>query len=143
MNASNFASNALTSEQNAFQSEQNALTSEQNALQSEQNALQSEQNAQAISDSILPQTGTLPVTYDVTYIYGDAGTPLTGNITDDQTGAVLGLVQKLYHQDATVPTFPATYVNIGAVGYVVNELNIIYIEYVSATRIEYWIAFEL
>jgi chorismate-pyruvate lyase len=107
------------------------------------NAANSAAAAQAAANSILPQTGTLPVTYDVSYIYGDAGTPLTGNITDDQTGAVVGLVQKLYHQDASIPTFPATYVNIGAVGYVVNELNIIYIEYVSATRIEYWIAFEL
>jgi hypothetical protein len=107
------------------------------------NAANSALAAQAAAQSILPQTGTLPVTYDVSYIYGDAGAPLTGNITDDQTGAVVGLVQKLYHQQSTIPTFPATYVNIGAVGYVVNELNIIYIEYVSATRIEYWIAFEL
>jgi len=107
------------------------------------NAANSAAAAQAAAQSILPQSGTLPVTYETSYIYGSAGTPLTGNITDDQTGAVVGLVQKLYHQQATIPTFPATYVNIGAVGYVVNQLNIIYIEYVSATRIEYWIAFEL
>jgi len=107
------------------------------------NAANSAAAAQAAAQSILPQAGTLPVTYETSYIYGDAGAPLTGNITDDQTGAVVGLVQKLYHQQATIPTFPATYVNIGAVGYVVNQLNIIYIEYVSATRIEYWIAFEL
>ncbi len=120
-----------------------APTEALNAANSAAAALLSEQNALAIANSILPQAGTLPVTYETSYIYGDAGAPLTGNITDDQTGAVIGLVQKLYHQQATVPTFPATYVNIGAVGYVVNQLNIIYIEYVSATRIEYWIAFEL
>lgn len=70
--------------------------------------------------------------------YGSVATPETGNITDDLTGALEGIVQKIYHNNGTEPTYPAGWVNIGGT-YTTSSLNIIYAEWVSGTRVEYWI----
>jgi len=72
-------------------------------------------------------------------IYNSPGTPATANITDDLTGAKIGIVQKIYHNHSTAPTFPPGWVRIGEGEYVTGVLNIIYAEWVSGTRVEYWI----
>jgi hypothetical protein len=74
--------------------------------------------------------------------YNSPTSPETGNITDNLTGALIGIVQKIYHNHSTEPTVPAGWVLIGG-EYVEDELNIIYAEWVSGTRVEYWIAQEI
>ena len=65
--------------------------------------------------------------------------PASGNISGDTTNAKFGMIQKIYHQSAVEPTFPATWNLVGEGVYFTNELNIIYAEYVTNTWIEYWI----
>ena len=71
-------------------------------------------------------------------IYFDAVTPGTGNITNTLTGAKLGLIQKIYHNDATEPTYPVGWVLMGDAIYFVSTLNVIYAEWAGGTRVEYW-----
>lgn len=71
-------------------------------------------------------------------IYGDPNTPLTGSfIYNDDTGAKLGVVQKMYHQSGVAPTFVGmTRIGIGT--YSTTDLNIIYFEW-NGSYVEYWI----
>jgi hypothetical protein len=71
-------------------------------------------------------------------IYNTAASPATGNFTSTNTGANLGVIQKIYHNSGTAPTYPANWVLVGG-AYVISSLNIIYAEYSSSTRVEYWI----
>jgi hypothetical protein len=71
-------------------------------------------------------------------IYFDSVTPGTGNITNTLTGAKLGLIQKIYHNDGTEPTYPAGWVLMGDAIYFTSTLNIIYAEWAGGTRVEYW-----
>jgi len=75
-------------------------------------------------------------------IYNSPASPEIGNITDNLTGALIGVVQKVYHNHTVAPAFPIGWVLIGG-EYVISSLNIIYCEWVSATRVEYWIAQEI
>jgi hypothetical protein len=78
--------------------------------------------------------------------FGTVAVPITSNVTWDE-GQTIGLIsssrpnliQKMYHQSATVPTFPAQFVNIGSTSYDTTKLNIMYFEWVDNNRIEYWI----
>lgn len=72
-------------------------------------------------------------------IYNTFSSPATGNITNTLTDAKTGIVQKIYHQDAVPPTFPAEWNLIGFGDYVTNVMNIIYAEFSEAGRVEYWI----
>jgi hypothetical protein len=87
------------------------------------------------------ETGTV-IEFDKSYIYGTPSSPESGNITDNLTGAIPGYVQKIYHQSTTAPTVPAGWVRLGVQLYSETELNIIYAEWVSGTRVEYWIVQE-
>jgi len=71
-------------------------------------------------------------------IYGNATTALTGAITNNLTDAKLGIVQKIYHNDVSEPTFPAGWVKMGTTPYAGSVLNIIYAEWAEGTRVEYW-----
>jgi hypothetical protein len=71
-------------------------------------------------------------------IYYDAITPSTGNISEDLTGAKLGLIQKIYHNDVVEPTYPAGWVLMGDAIYFTSTLNIIYAEWAGGSRVEYW-----
>jgi hypothetical protein len=71
-------------------------------------------------------------------IYYNAGSPGTGNISEDLTGAKLGLIQKIYHNDGTEPTYPAGWVLMGDAIYFTSTLNIIYAEWAGGSRVEYW-----
>jgi hypothetical protein len=71
-------------------------------------------------------------------IYYDASTSGSGNITEDLTDAKLGLIQKIYHNDVTEPTYPAGWVLMGDAIYFTSTLNIIYAEWAGGSRVEYW-----
>lgn len=75
-------------------------------------------------------------------IFNSPASAGTGNITNDLTGAVIGVVQKIYHEDSTAPTVPAGWILLAG-EYVADSLNIIYAEWVSGTRVEYWIVQEV
>jgi len=72
-------------------------------------------------------------------IYDSPTTPGTTNFTSDLAGARIGIVQKSYHNNSVAPTFPIGWILIGNGVYFTNKLNIIYSEWISGTRVEYWI----
>ena len=83
-------------------------------------------------------TGVTNISFLAPLIYNSPASPGTGNITDALSGSIIGIVQKIYHQQGTVPTFPAGWVLLRG-SYSTTLLNIIYCEWVSGTRVEYWI----
>lgn len=83
-------------------------------------------------------TGTL-ISFASPKVFGSVATPETGNIDNDFTAAKLGIVQKIYHNNSTEPNFPAGWVKLGSGAYVTGTLNIIYCEWISGTRVEYWV----
>lgn len=83
-------------------------------------------------------SGTL-ISFEKNKVFNTHASPSSGNIAFDLEGAKLGVVQKLYHQAATVPQLPAIAVRLGVIEYEANALNIIYFEYCAPDRIEYWI----
>lgn len=90
------------------------------------------------SKSATAKTGTA-LTFTSPDIYGTFTTPETGNIIVDLTDAKLGIVQKMYHQNGTIPTFPAGFVKKGSIDYSIIGKNEIYFEFSEGTRVEYWI----
>ena len=90
-------------------------------------------------------TGDSSVTFTAEEVYNTAALPLTGNLTVNQAGAVLGIVQKLYHKnDTDVPTITGVS-DIQIMGdgvYFTEEINVIYFEWVATNRVEYWIVQE-
>jgi hypothetical protein len=86
----------------------------------------------------ISRTGS-SIEFDRPAIYNSPTTPSSVNITDNLTNARIGVVQKIYHQDTTPPTFPATWILVGTNTYDTSTLNIIFAEWVSGTRVEYWI----
>jgi len=96
----------------------------------------------ALGLGILKDTGTL-IDFATKVVFNTVASPGTGNFTEDQTGAVFGNIQKIYHDDTVAPSFPGTWVQLGDGAYFPNELNIIYAEFVDeGTRVEYWITQE-
>lgn len=75
-------------------------------------------------------------------VFNSPASPGTANITEDLTGALLGIVQKIYHEHGTAPTFPAGWVRMGSGTYDTTALNVIYAEWVVGSRVEYWITQE-
>ncbi len=94
-----------------------------------------------IKGAVIPATATTGTLISFTnqQIYNTSSAPGTGNITNDLTGAELGVVQKIYHNDGSTPTVPAGWVLIGSGTYTTSSLNIIYAEWCGGTRVEYWI----
>jgi len=88
-------------------------------------------------NSSITDTGVL-VDFTTSKIYNTPTVPATGNITEDLTNAKIGIVQKIYHNHSVAPTFPAGWVKIDG-EYVVSIENIIFAEWISGTRVEYWI----
>jgi hypothetical protein len=72
-------------------------------------------------------------------IYNTSASAGTGNITNDLTDAQLGIVQKIYHEEGSAPSFPAGWVLLGSGTYSTTALNVIYAEWCGGTRVEYWI----
>jgi len=86
-----------------------------------------------------PSTGTT-ITFTAGTIYNSPTSVATGNISGNTTNAKIGIVQKIYHNDSVAPTFnPSGWVKLGIGTYTTSTLNVIYAEWISGTRIEYWI----
>jgi hypothetical protein len=83
-------------------------------------------------------SGTV-ISFVNTTVYNEWDVPATGSLTNDLTGAQIGVVQKIYHNHSVAPSVPATWVVVSNGVYVPNTLNIIYAEWVKGTRVEYWI----
>lgn len=88
-------------------------------------------------DFAVSNTGTV-ITFDKKRRFDTSTSPATGNITNDLTGAKMGVVQKIYHNNSSAPTYPAGWVCIGGT-YTNSVLNIIFAEWVEGSRVEYWI----
>lgn len=95
-----------------------------------------------LSDVATGDTTTDDVTFDRRIVYNSSSSPATGDITEDDTGAKMGIIQKIYHNDTVEPNYPATWVLIGDGVYFPNDLNIIYAEYAGSGRTEFWITQE-
>jgi hypothetical protein len=78
------------------------------------------------------------ITFTATTIYNSPTSPATGNISGDTTNTLTGIVQKIYHNDSVVPTFPSGWVKIDG-EYATSIENIIFAEWISGSRVEYWI----
>ena len=83
-------------------------------------------------------SGTV-ISFVNTTVYNEWDAPATGSLTNDLTGAQIGVVQKIYHKHTIAPSIPANWVVVSNGVYVPNILNIIYAEWVKGTRVEYWI----
>jgi hypothetical protein len=79
------------------------------------------------------------ISFIVPQVYNSVASPSSSNITDSLTSAKIGLVQKIYHNHTVAPTFPAGWVKMGTATYTTSTLNVIFAEWVSSTRVEYWI----
>ena len=90
------------------------------------------------SQSAVAKTGVV-ISFTENEIYNTSGAVGTGNITNNLTGAQLGIVQKLYHQEGSAPSVPAGWVLMGSGTYSTTVLNVIYAEWCGGTRVEYWI----
>jgi hypothetical protein len=97
----------------------------------------------AVSDaSLLAETVTATgavIDFTASKVFNSPASPSTANITDNLTGAKIGIVQKIYHNHSVAPTVPAGWVLLGSGTYTISTLNIIFAEWVSSTRVEYWI----
>jgi len=89
----------------------------------------------------LVSTGST-IQFDTDRIYNSIGSPTTGAMTNDLTGAQIGVIQKIYYNHSTTNPFPAGWVRLGSKTYTPSALNIIYAEWVGASRVEYWISQE-
>lgn len=91
------------------------------------------------ADAITTATTGAVISFATPQIYNSIASPSASNITDNLTGARIGVVQKIYHNAGTTPTFPAGWVRRGTGTYVTSTLNIIYAEWSVGTTVEYWI----
>jgi len=79
------------------------------------------------------------ISFEKPYIYSSFTIPTNVNpIVDSLTGARRGVVQKIYHNNATEPTYPAGWVKLFGT-YTNSATNIIYAEWCEGSRVEYWI----
>ena len=97
----------------------------------------------AYFDTVYPRktvatTGSV-ISFVVPVIWNTPASPSTDDLTDDLSGAKIGYIQKIYHNKAVAPTVPVGWVLIGTGTYTTSTLNIIFAEWVSGTRVEYWI----
>jgi hypothetical protein len=92
----------------------------------------------AEKENIATATTGSEILFVTPQIYNSPASPSTANITNDLTGARIGVIQKIYHNHSVAPTVPGGWVLIGGT-YTVSVLNIIYAEWVSGSRVEYWV----
>jgi hypothetical protein len=93
----------------------------------------------ALKQDFATATTGAVISFAVPQVYNSVASPTSSNITNDLTGARIGVVQKIFHNSGSAPTFPAGWVKLGTGSYVNSTLNIIYCEWVSGSRVEYWI----
>jgi hypothetical protein len=88
------------------------------------------------TDTVSATTTTIDFTAPkIFHKYSNQG---TGNISENLTGAKIGITQKIYHNDSVEPTYPAGWVLMGDGIYFTSQLNIIYAEWAEGSRVEYW-----
>ena len=87
----------------------------------------------------VPTTGAV-ISFATPQIYNTFTSPTALNITDNLVSpmAKIGVVQKIYHNNATEPTYPAGWKKLFGT-YTNGVKNIIYCEWVEGSRVEYWI----
>ena len=108
-------------------------------------AIQYEDLLKQISADILAKAKTvtletgLVIKFDSEKIYNTHVVPGSGNITNDLTGALYGITQKIYHNSLIAPSMPSGWVLVGGGIYVPGVLNIINAEWFGGTRVEYWV----
>ena len=98
-----------------------------------------------LGSQLRPNTNT--ISFDWNYIYGSASSPLSGALILNNTNARIGYIQKIYHDDSTAPSFPASFKVQGTGEYLENAgaerlVNTIFVEWSSSTRQVYWITQE-
>ena len=91
----------------------------------------------AVFTGSVQTTGAL-IKWDNLYIYNTYNSPTSLPLSADTTGAYIGVRQKIYHKSTVDLVVPLDWVYMGG-NYQPYALNIIWVEYVSPTRIEYWI----
>ena len=84
-------------------------------------------------------TTGISVGFTNSQIYNSPSSPGTSSITEDLSGAKIGIVQKIYHQWTTAPSIPVNWTKLGSGNYATSSLNRIYVEWVGGTASEYWI----
>lgn len=99
----------------------------------------SEDILNSIYEKITTATTGSVISFITPQVYNTFDAPSSSNITDSLTSAKIGLVQKIYHNHTVAPTFPAGWVKMGTATYTTSTLNVIFAEWVSSTRVEYWI----
>lgn len=85
------------------------------------------------------KTGTA-IAFTDTAIYGTVSSPITGNITANQTSAKVGCRVLIIHNHSAEPTFDANYkLTFGS--YQVNKVNLIECKYLQSNYIAYSISY--
>lgn len=84
-------------------------------------------------------TSGIDISFRTPEVYNTRSSAGTGNLTGDYTSAIIGVVQKVYHNDSVAPTVPGTWIKLGTGTYTPSTLNIIYVEWTSSNIAEYWI----
>lgn len=82
-------------------------------------------------------TGTA-ISFAVPQFYGSSGSPETGNVTLVTTGMVKGMMQVLFHNSGSEPTWPSEFVRKSG-EYIPGSLNTIYMLAISTTQVHYTI----
>lgn len=86
-------------------------------------------------DAGIQRTGTA-IAFDKTACYGTVGTPETGNITLNTTGAKLVMTQVLIHNSGSAPSFGSEFVLTSGT-YTTGVLNYIVMVYINSTKVIY------
>lgn len=114
------------------------ITSAESTLLGNTSGTNSGDNATNTKYEVAATTGAV-ISFDTRKVYNSIASPSSSNLTDNLTGARIGIVQKIYHNSGTAPTVPAGWVLRGTGAYVTSTLNIIYAEWSAGTTVEYWI----
>lgn len=86
----------------------------------------------------IDSTGSV-ISFVVPVTWNSPASPSADDLTEDLNLAKIGTIQKIYHNKAIEPTYPAGWIPRGTGTYVGGSLNIIFAEWVSGTTVEYWI----
>lgn len=85
-----------------------------------------------------PSTTGTTISFDQDKIYGSISSPVSGNIGKNVTGAKLGVVVKMVHNQSTVPTFDSSFKKSnGSYDYAISVNNFITFEYWDNSNIIY------
>ena len=114
------------------------ITSAESTLLGNTSGTNTGDNATNTKYDVTATTGAV-ISFATPQIYNSIASPSSSNLTDNLTGARIGIVQKIYHNAGTAPTVPAGWVLRGTGAYVTSTLNIIYAEWSVGTTVEYWI----